>query len=275
MGERKLSDSLGEFLDVYDELVDHITTADYKFVQQRLKQWFTYLDEDDDDVAKHLHWLQKQTNWAILRANNILPQRGMVGSGEITLPEDSNTRLSFQLHMFRRFADKEDDILNFSREHFYKRNYGVTDTVHELLSQLFEPFQRELRRFISKVYDEPLPEESEDEATSSRNEDIPASDRIVSINHNSPEYVELLTGLEGLETQLRQVNDLGDEDREQAIAELQAGQIVMRAGRTRLSVLKTLVVGTLKWLLNVIATSIITEAIGPLLKLAIKLVAGL
>jgi hypothetical protein len=61
---------------------------------------------------------------------------------------------------------------------------------------------------------------------------IPASDRVVTLDHNSPDYKSLVTSLEKLETALQTTNDFPeDSDKEQRIAELSAGRRLLQSLR--------------------------------------------
>jgi hypothetical protein len=95
------------------------------------------------------------------------------------------------------------DPFDFGHEYFYVSHGNVDDTIREMVSQLFLPFVSELRRDLRR--------------TATVN--VPASDRIVSLDHNSADYLQLSDALEKVETALREANDYPDaEDKEQRIA---------------------------------------------------------
>jgi hypothetical protein len=80
--------------------------------------------------------------------------------------------------------------------------------------------------------------------------EIPASDRIVTLGHNSPEKVELLEKIDELVTAVRETNEFPGppEEREQIIAELSAGRRLLEATRIRIQALKTVLQPQLNWL---------------------------
>jgi hypothetical protein len=74
---------------------------------------------------------------------------------------------------------------------------------------------------------------------------VPASDRVVSLNHNSQQYAETIEAAEQLETVIQQANDFPDvQEKEQRVAEVSAVRRLLQAARVRvepiLSLLKPL-----------------------------------
>lgn len=81
--------------------------------------------------------------------------------------------------------------------------------------------------------------------------DVPASDRIVNINHNSPEYKQVTQEIDILEKQVRSDNTFGAknfEERDAIIAELQAIREILKSDHVRTSFLKPFAAGTLVYL---------------------------
>ena len=65
---------------------------------------------------------------------------------------------------------------------------------------------------------------------------IPASNRVVPINHNSPEYGDAVKALDDLEHTLKTANDFPGEleEKEQRIAEVRATKDLLEATRVRI-----------------------------------------
>lgn len=85
-----------------------------------------------------------------------------------------------------------------------------------------------MRRYIRRNFDEPIPV---DDNTSGL---VPASDRTVQIDHNSNDYRSIDEGLQKLEKDISTFNDYPDEtDKDQRIAELNAGRTLLKATRVR------------------------------------------
>ncbi|UWU82599.1 hypothetical protein N2605_23690 [Bradyrhizobium yuanmingense] len=93
-------------------------------------------------------------------------------------------------------------------------------------------------------------------------EQIPASDRLVSIGHNSPERQEALDKIDEVIAAVREANDLpGDEQvKDQLIAELSAARRLLEAAKVRLLALKSTLAPPLKWLLEKAAGSFVGKA---------------
>lgn len=91
---------------------------------------------------------------------------------------------------------------------------------------------------------------------------IPASDRLVSLGHNSPEQQQALEKVDQVIAAVREANNLpGDEDdKERLIAELSAARRILEASKVRLHALKSTLAAPLKWLLEKAAGSIVGKA---------------
>lgn len=85
---------------------------------------------------------------------------------------------------------------------------------------------------------------------------VPASDRVVSLGHNSGEALEKV---DQIIAAVQAANDLpGDEeDREQLIAELSAARRILEASKIRLQTLKSTLGPPLKWLAEKAAGSVV------------------
>jgi hypothetical protein len=72
------------------------------------------------------------------------------------------------------------------------------------------------------------------EAELNEPKEVPASDRIVTLNHNSPDYQHLMSALGTLEEALRGTNDYPDaEERERVVAEVSAGRRLLQSVKVR------------------------------------------
>jgi hypothetical protein len=112
-----------------------------------------------------------------------------------------------------------------------------------------------------------------------RNEDtseevIPASDRVVRLDHNSAAYLDADAKLSEAVQAIRSNNEYAannPEEYEQRIAELESGQRLLKAVRVRVDAVMTVLVKTLKWLLVQFGVGLI----GTLITLAIGALAAL
>jgi hypothetical protein len=83
-------------------------------------------------------------------------------------------------------------------------------------------------------------------------EAIPASDRIVSIGHNSPEQTQALEKIDELVEAVRQANDLplAPEEKEELVAELSAGRKLLEATKIRVTAVRATLEPALRWILE-------------------------
>lgn len=176
----------------------------------------------------------------------------MVGSGRLDWAADRKVRLGQQLALFRHFAETEDAYMNFASDFMYAGS-RFDDMIREINAQIFDPFGRDLLKDLFRH--SPL-------ETKSAN--VPASDRIVAIDHNSPDYRQAETHLETLERTVQSSNALGaesPEERDRVVAEISATRRLLKAARARIDAVWALVVPALKWIGSKITDNVVQIAI--------------
>lgn len=235
----------------YTDLADDVSRANYTTYEQKLRDFIAHIDGCD---------------WAKERASQLAPDfdfgpwyqkaRGttssMVGSGTLDWAADRKKRLGQQLALFRHFADQQDAYMNFSTDFMFAGS-KFDDMIAEINEQLFDPFTRDLLKDLSKH--SPL---------ETKSFDLPASDRVVGIDHNSAEYNDAEKNLEALERAVGSNNILGSEsleERDRIVAEISAARRLLNATRVRLDALWALVVPALKWIASKIADNVVQIAI--------------
>lgn len=75
---------------------------------------------------------------------------GMVGSGDLTWPEDRLERLAMQVEMMKHMGSGKLNILDFSHNFLYTGS-RFDDNIAEFVSQIFRPFARDFLRFAHEV----------------------------------------------------------------------------------------------------------------------------
>lgn len=104
-------------------------------------------------------------------------------------------------------------------------------------------------------------------------ETIPASDRAVTLGHNSPEQVEALQKIDELVSAVEAKNDFpGDpEFKEQVIAELSAGRRLLEAARVRVTAVREALGPPIKWIIEKGGSAMISKMAGDLWQYLSKL----
>lgn len=227
-----------EFEAEYSDLADDVSRANYTTYEQKLRDFIAHIDSCD---------------WARIRASQLAPDfnfaawhdaarksvGSMVGSGTLNWAADRKVRLGQQLALFRHFAETEDAYMNFASDFMYAGS-RFDDMIREINDQLFEPFARDLRKDLFKH--SPL---------ETKSADVPASDRIVAVDHNSADYKTIETNLETLERAVQTSNALGaesPEERDRVVAEISATRRLLKATRARMEAVLALIVPALKWI---------------------------
>lgn len=210
------------FRAVYDELTDDVIRARHQFVAEHLGNWFATLD-DTPRVSSIIRELQTGLAVQQFLKDSAATQGGMVGSGTLLWPKDPEKRLGMKLLVFREIAEGRIEAWNFGHDYMYAGG-NLDDNARALADQLFSPMAKELRRYLER-----------------RMSEIPAADRIVSLDHNSSAYREAVGALETLERVIREANDYPDpEEKERVVAEVSAARRIFQAASVRIGVVTTL-----------------------------------
>jgi hypothetical protein len=166
-----------------------------------------------------------------------------VGSAKLNWPQEKEKSLGMKLLLFRAAVKEELDLSEVGYTFIYVGN-NIDANARAIIEQVFIPMARELRRYLEAELDEP--------ATA------PASDRIVPLDHNRPDYKEAVASLDKLIKTIKEANDFPEPNKEQRIAEVSAARILMDADKVRTEPL----VALLKPLVTQYATKLKDTLIG-------------
>jgi hypothetical protein len=202
------------FRAVYDELTDEIDRTSYQFLPDHLANWFRTLDTTPriSSVVKRLENGVDYQTWR----HELTRSRGDRG---LKFSKESEKALGLKLTLFRRFSESTiDDIPTFGYA-FMRVGQNLNDNARNVVQQIFMPMARELRRYLER------------EVAA-----VPASDRIVTLDHNSPNYKNMMSALETLEEVLRGANDYPDaEEKERVVAEVSAVRRLLQSVKVRVA----------------------------------------
>jgi hypothetical protein len=198
-----------------------------------LVNWFEHLDTTPS-VRTTIRRLQNDLDFKGWYEKQLATVRSMAGSGKLDFGTDKEKSLGMRLLLFREFAEKRMEVYQFAHRFVYSRG-DINDLTRGVVEQLFEPLARELRRLLesnAEVADRdpvPLPFA------------VPASDREVTLDHNTASYAEAVEALDRLEQLLRETNDYDDTvEKEQRRAEVSAVRRLFDASRIRVEPVVTL-----------------------------------
>jgi hypothetical protein len=228
-------------------LADDVANANFKTYEQKLRDFLAHIDSCDW-ASKRVAEFAPNFDFDAWYNGSLKTVGSMVGSGNLAWAQDRTERLGQQFAVFRHFAQQEGAYIDFCHKFMYAEG-GFDGLIDEVNEQLFEPFSRDLLKDLFK--NSPL---------ETKSIDIPASDRIVHIDHNSPAYREVDTNLANLEEHVRCSNSLAEDnpsDRDRVLAELSASRRLLQAARVRLELIKQLVVPALQWIAKKFADHII------------------
>ena len=120
------------------------------------------------------------------------------------------------------------------------------------------------------AHDDDVDEEGEDDET------VPASDRVVSLDHNSPDYKEAVAALDEFATEAEKSNEFGElfadpEDRIRVLSEVNSGIDLLKQHRVSVEAVKVLLMKPLK----LVAENLLGAALGALASKALEYISKL
>jgi hypothetical protein len=219
----EVSGDFANFRAVYDDLTQEVMRSNVQFLADHLANWFRTLDMTSG-VASKIQELQAGVDFASWKAEM---EASMQVERQLSWPKGPEQRLAMQLMLFRSAAESGsgDSIAGYGWHFIPTGDNNFNNSARRFIDQVFRPMAAELRRYLEK------------QALA-----VPASDRIVTLNHNSPDYQHLMSALETLEEVLRGSNDYQDaEEQERVVAEISAGRRLLQAAKARVTAIAALV----------------------------------
>jgi hypothetical protein len=217
-----VSGNFANFRSVYDELTQEVLRSNVQFLTDHLANWFRTLDTTSE-VAPIIQNLQSGIDfepWKKELEVSIKLNRGL------TWPKEPEKRLATQLLLFRSAAEggNGEVIAGYGWSFIPSRDTSINNSARRFIDQVFRPMAAELRRYLER------------QMTT-----VPAADRVVPLDHNSPSYREVVDDLERLENALRSSNEYSDEtEKGQRIAEVSAARRLLDAAQVRVEALVAL-----------------------------------
>jgi hypothetical protein len=270
--EMSFSRNFVEFCGVYDDLTKEVENSRHQFVSDHLENWFELIDEtpqaqkyvkvlESAVFMDFLSWMPRVTGTTPSPISDRHKEKL-----ELSWPKGPDRRLGMQLSVFRKIADRSITANEFGTR-FLKKDIGpmggttMSSPADEVVEYIFLPMARELRRKLEVQF--ALAREP-----TNKERTIPASDRVVSLDHNSREYGDAVAALKTLEQTIREANDYPDsDDKEQRLAELSATRQILQSARVRVAAVVALVVPAITYLtthfvgtaINVASTAVIEK----------------
>jgi hypothetical protein len=226
-----VSRDFANFLAVYDDLTGEVARTRYQFVDEHLANWYRALD-DTSQVNRVIQRLESGLDFDDFLKRSRATGSSMAGSATFLWPEDRENRLGMKLQLFRRIAEGTIEAWQVGYDFACSGN-DLDANSSALIRQVFMPMARELRRLL------------ETEVGNLQADEIPASDRVVRLDHNSQEYKKTVEALDKLEEALKGDNEFPDpEEKEQRIAEVSAMKRLLQAVRVSVEKVKALGIST-------------------------------
>ena len=235
-----------EFSEDFEDATRAVDGASFQFFEQQLKNWFDVIDNFPQAalIVTRLEGLADFESW---HAAGLKTVSSMVGSGSLTWPSNRDERLGLHIQLFRALANEKPDVLSFSSSFVAISSSRIDDHVSAVRDQFFDPMVNDLRRRFSRIQ-----RQAEGDDTT-----VPASDRVVTLNHNSDAYKEAIDALDELERLLQQQNDGDPVEKKQRQTELSAGRKLLESVRVRVAAIMTVLIDPLRWILKTFTSSLL------------------
>lgn len=217
---------ISNFHATFDELTQEVLLAMNAFVPERLQEWFAHL-HGEPEVAAAIEKLQVGQNfshWFAMQGRSPQP-----GAPKLQWPGENDTRLGMQLLLFQSMARGDINAGMLGKIYIPGSGKNINDNARAFIDQVFRPMTKELIRYLRRV------------GEAKAEEPVPAADRVVSLDHNSKQYVDAMDAAGDLEKTIREANDFADSnEKEQRIAEVSAVRRLLQAVRVRVEAIVTL-----------------------------------
>lgn len=222
------------FFEDFDDATSDVKKSTQSTFETNLERWFEVLEENLELVAIVDH-LESSIDFYSWFDGVSLSSEGMNESGQIRWPSGSSSRLAMQVAFMRAVLKGQPSYVDVSHAFFAAdRNNQMIDAT---CTHIFNPAARDLRKYLARYTDD---------SNSERN--IPASDRVVKIDHNSSGYEEALLSLDSVEMALQAVNDIDPVEKEQRVAEIKAGRSLLQATQARAESIISVLYKSLKYI---------------------------
>jgi hypothetical protein len=242
---------LASLFEQYDELAADIARSKHQFFRGNVKRWLDFLDGTAPFSRPILQELEGQVDFKAWFEPYRLAAMGL-GTRSLEWPQERPKRLGIQLLLFRNFSGGDVEPGTFALTLLHSGKH-INDGIADIVSQIFIPMSRELRRYLHEVTVK----------SGGIALNVPASDRIVTLDHNSEAYIQATEGLDKLVEALEQVNDYPDaEDKEEKLAELSAGRRLLRAVKVRYAAIAAVLGPPLVWLSEKFAGGLVGQLSG-------------
>jgi len=225
-----------KFLEEYDQLAEKIMTvssrhpitfisSDYRTLHYRIKNWCDYLMRSDIDIVVFVigglvcyDSYEEFCNACKSSSNCFQP---------VKLDKNIHKTIEllgkFQYHpnLWESFS-----LILEARSKVQNEGEYTLNSKDKNFLEIFD----DVMVFLRDIFEECLVVTDDDDLNFERiNEDnIPASDRIVNINHNDPKHQEIMEKLEKLEANIKQSNSIDDEEKDRLRAELKASEGILK-----------------------------------------------
>lgn len=234
---------LRRFAEDYESAADDVSNSDYNMFATNLDRWFEVI-EDYPDINSICRRLEDGHDFEEMVERDAKNSGGMIGSEDLVLPKGKEQRLGMQISAMRSIRDRRVSISDIDSLYFGSST-KYQDMMDNIVRQIFAPLSRDLFRYISANLNvSPIY--------------APASDRFVPINHNSQEYQNVSSAVDGLLDEVRKSNSFSDpEEKDLRLAEIAASKTILSSIKVRVSVIYSLVLGTLTFLATIFAETAI------------------
>jgi hypothetical protein len=244
---------ISNLLQEYDELASAVTSASHGLYQSALARWVSLIDEIPA-FARECSRLESMNNFSSWYLD--LQDRrkgGGMGGPSLDLPLNREAATGMQLALFRHISKGEINAAGFAHSYISPSEPDLNANVYALNNQLFLPTSAAFRRILSRLKDDDLKSPPDLPVA------VPASDRIVSVDHNLPAYAETVGALSEVSDAVRGENNFDDpEDKERCVAELSVIPTLIGVNKVRLAVLAA-VGGVLIYIVHKFADAMLSK----------------
>jgi len=226
-------DAFEEFSSEYGDLASDALRVSYKNFSMRLADWLDFID-GSLIAAPVVDTFRDEVDFDAWYAAGVATGGSLVGSASLDWSRDRTKRLAQTLGLVRHLAADQMAFADFNAK-FLWAGSAFAEGVAKIQTEILEPFFRDFLKHVARQVKQAG--------------QVPASDRIVTLDHNAPNQRSLDADLERVEAGMQESNSLrSDADFDRNLAELSAARRLLKASSVRLFALAAVLSPVLAWL---------------------------
>jgi hypothetical protein len=253
-----MADDKSTYFAEYDALVADTAQSVAQQFGQNAGRWLHFIETTGpiDALVSALGQNLSRDDWIKSYATTGVA----MGSGNVNLPLEKQSRLGAQLDLMRIFARGDWEPFHLALATMRTGQTNLNALTQLVVHQIFQPLARDLRWYIDQNWPAEVTQETD-------------SERVVRLDHNSDVYRDAIESLNKVRDAVAKSNSYNDPiDKAQRLAELSASSELLDAPQVRVDAIRSLPLRCLHYLRDRITDGIVAAFVEAAIKALLALI---